>query len=456
MQKVLITYLRYDKAKDQKNGIDAYDKVYIITPESEDEKRMKSICKNIIVKKIKAEKYLYEAIDEILEKEKGNIIIPMFFEDSKSKYNIYITNKTLNKNIDPKIFRQKNLMNEFLKDIIDKKNYLLKNEKEINYNFIKNKVGDSFVIKPIDAASSVSSFRIKNEEDFKNFKKSYKKTYTHIAEEYVTGDLKSVDFYFNGEDIFVFCFAKETCFNEGLEQNKFSKQFLDLYGEYIQKYFLNHIPIRYNLDNFSFTKTEIEFLQKIKSKLKSIGYKGGIHLEYKYDKKKDKVGFIEWGARYGGRRDLIVDRVYGQGINKLMLDINLEDYSKFKKKDSLYILNTKSGNNMIIMRQLFPKRINAIKILNRKEKTATQSYKEFLVNLLKEKFGLDSLEKVIFYIKYNEAGYFLDTYKAERTYLMYGLLLNDSDFKKIIDNEYKFIELLTFSDYGYGEDIFKK
>lgn len=458
MKNILITYLSKSKLIDIYPSIVNYDKVYILTNVKNIENFSSFDNKKFIFIGVKTSNNIYKEIDKIITKEKNNNIIPLFHGESKSKFSIYTINKIQNTKIDYKIFRDKKIMNNFITDVFDKKNILIKNNEIQKYSFnkIKQILNIPFIVKPINAAASVSSFKVLNEKDFDFFIKNSQKKYDYIIEEYLTGDLKAVDFYFNGKDIFIFCLTKETCFNEYMEKNIFSEKFLSLYGEYINKYFLNHIPIVYSIDFKSLSNTEIDFLNNIKLKLQEIKYKGIIHLEYKYDTNKDIVGFIEWGARSGGSRDIFSKEIHDILTGKEILNISLSNFINFKKEKYFYVPLKKNKNiNIVKIKHFFPKHINAINIINRKPKKTTESFKEFIHNKLKEFLDID-IYRSIFFMEYLKSGYFSNSYKNNNTKLFYVFVLDDKNFKKAVENDHKLIELFTFSDYGYLSDIFSK
>lgn len=452
MKNILITYLSNKEFDEFLKTINDYDKVYIFYKNSN---KIKKENKKLILIKVEKLSSINKEIDKIIEKEKNNNIIPMFFGEGKSRYNIYTINKIQKTKINYKIFRDKKVMNNFLSNTIDKNNLLLdKNIEKYSYKDLQKTISNKFVIKPINAASSVSSFKILNSKDFDNFKNKYQKKFNYIVEEYLEGDLKSIDFYFDGKDIFIFCVVKETCFNEYIEQNKLSKNFLEIYGDYINKYFLNHIPLRYGLDIKDLSKYEVDFLNKLKIKLTEIKYKGVIHLEYKFNKETNKVGFIEWGARRGAYREYFSNGLHNIIYEAEILKISLNDFSAFKKLNNIYIPKIRNKNsNVLSIKYLFPKNINAIKVINRREKKATQSFKEFVLEILKNKLNME-VYRSVFFLDYNDAGFFLNSHSQSHTRLSITFFLDDKNFKQFKLKESDLVELFIFSDYGKMKSLF--
>jgi galactokinase len=77
------------------------------------------------------------------------------------------------------------------------------------------------------------NFKVFSEENFKKVKKKLKKKYQYIIEEYLDGNLYSVDFFCNGEDIFLLNFTREISCLEMI--NSFSDDFVEKYKDQLEE-----------------------------------------------------------------------------------------------------------------------------------------------------------------------------------------------------------------------------
>jgi hypothetical protein len=108
-----------------------------------------------------------------------------------------------------------------------------------------------------------------------------------------------MDVFMDGKSMYLLAYVREVVMIELADKKKFSTGFLSKYGEEIDKHFNFILPIAYNVDFSYLSKMELSLLEELRIKLESLQYRGVVHLEYKFDKKEKKIGFLEWGARYG-------------------------------------------------------------------------------------------------------------------------------------------------------------
>jgi len=400
-------------------------------------------CENIrdFLKKIEL---LYKDFSEY-------VILPYFNWDKNSKYAIKFYNKTFWTKVNPKIFKEKDMMTDFLWEVAEKK-FVRHTYKEImqkEYEELKEKLWNRFIIKPTNASSSVNTFKIKNKEIFENIKIKLAKSYDYIVEEYFWGELYSLDFFFDGEKMFLLVLAREVAMIELSEKEKFSKEFLEKYGEELEKHFNFILPLGYNLDISKLSQVEISFLESVRKKLKEIRYRGIIHLEYKYDKERKKLGFLEWGARYGGYRKTFMKHIYNTDSLRLPYYLLIEkDISRFTKfKGDIYKFKEKEYNlNFIRVKTNFIETKNYIKILKKSWNIFNTSFSWFLSDYYKNKFWI-SIKKIDFYVQYTKDYNFFPFYKNSNTKLDYILELNDENFSLFKKKKFKIIEEIFFHDY---------
>lgn len=61
----------------------------------------------------------------------------------------------------------------------------------------------------------------------------------------------------DGENLFMLVFAREVSMIDLIETKKFSREYLEKYGEHLEKHFNFVLPIRYNIDFSKISKTEL-------------------------------------------------------------------------------------------------------------------------------------------------------------------------------------------------------
>lgn len=379
-------------------------------------------------------------------------IIPFFSWDANSKYSIKVYNKTFWTNINPRIFKEKDVMGEFLGDI-SKKKFIKFTYKEListKYEELINRVWNEFIVKPTNASSSTNTFKINTSKTFDRIKTKLSKKYEYILEEYIWWELFSIDFFFDWEKMFLLVLAREIAMIELSDKDKFSKTFIDKYWEELSKHFNFILPLGYHLDINKLSKVELIFLEDIKNKLKKIWYRWVVHLEYKYDKKAWKLGFVEWWARYGWYRKLFMKKIYNTDHLRLQYNILIEkDFSKFTKvKWDIYKFKEKEHNlNFVRVKTNFIEKTNYIQILDKSWDVFKKSFDWFLNDYYKNKFWI-YIKKIDFFVKYNKEYNFLPFYKNSETKLDYVLELDDENFKLFKKKKFKIIEEIFFHDYN--------
>ncbi|USN58219.1 MAG: hypothetical protein H6767_08080 [Candidatus Peribacteria bacterium] len=168
--------------------------------------------------------------------------------------------------------------------------------------------------------------------------------------------------------MYLLVLAREVVMIELSDKNKFSEAFLRKYGEELQKHFNFILPLSYHIDFSKLSSTEIAFLEQIGNRLREIEYRGVIHLEYKYDPATKQIGFIEWGARYGGYRKIFIKEIYHTDILRVPYYLLVEkDTSRFKKlKGEVYCFKEKEPNlNFVRVKTNFIDTTYQAKILNK-------------------------------------------------------------------------------------------
>ncbi len=391
-------------------------------------------------------------INKIFKENPEYKILPNFGGDLYSKYSIKIFNKTFWTKVNSKIFKEKDEMTKFLWEIASKK-YLCHEIKDLvkqNYEEIKNKLGENFIIKPINAASSVNTFKIRNNEDFENIKPRLSRKYNYIMEEYIWWNLFSLDFFFDWENMFLLVLVREIAMIELSDKNKFSNDFLEKYGDELNKYFNFILPLTYPVNVSKLSITELNFLEKIRKQLHKISYRWVIHLEYKYDSKTKKNWFVEWWARYWWYRKIFIKHIYNTDTNRLAYNLLLEDnQSKFTKiKPHIYKFREKEYNvNFVRVKTNFITNINYIEILKKSWNILEGNFSNFLKDYYKSKFSI-SVKKIIFFVKYSDNYDFKPFYKDNKTNFDYILQLDDENFSIFRKKKFKIIEKVFFHNYN--------
>lgn len=379
-------------------------------------------------------------------------IIPHFTWDDNSRHAIKVYNQSFGTKIDAKIFKEKDKMQKFLWDISHKE-YLKMNYREVMYSdyaTLTAQVGNNFIIKPTNSSSSRSAFKINSAEGFEAIKLKLARWYEYIIEEYLDGELYSLDFFMTDGKIYLLTYAREIAMIELSDKKKFSKGFLEKYGEELEKHFNFMLPLAYHMDFSQLNKRELSFLEELRKKLAEIEYRGVIHLEYKYDKVRKKIWFIEWGARYGGYRSIFIKKIYNTDTLKIPHYLLIEkDASRFHAlKHNILCLKEQEHNlNFVRVKTNFTKTTNYISILKKTGGIFESSLSQFLKEYYMRVFGI-KIKNIDFFVKYSPLYNFFPFYHKQSTRLDYILELDDANFELFKKKKFQIIEKTFFHDYN--------
>lgn len=451
MKTALITYIKVLSKKeilDYKRKL-SYDHYFVFYGELKiDKEELSKFKRFTIIDCVK--KDIPKKIDDLIEKHKNTYkILPFFVGEINAKYSIKTYNKSFDAKIDSGSFMLKHKMNKYLGDeVVRKKNikYSYDEIQVLTYSQIKRKLGDNFILKPINGASSLLNFKISSAKQFKDAKGKLLKKYKYVVEEYLDGFLYSVDFFCNGKDIFLLCFAREIPFLELLEQ--LSPEYMEKYKESLQTEFLHFLPIRYTLDLSKMSQLETDFIKSIASQLIKKKYLGFIHLEYKVKRKEEKIGFIEWGARLGGRRGQFINGMHNIRVENLPKDILLEkDYSLFSQKNGLYYLKNRNiDNNYLMIYTSVLKKTYLTDILEKAPDYLNQSYGDFIKSYLWDNWKI-KVKNIEFNVATSPDGYIYPFYERNDTRFNYLMEFEEESFKIFKQKKHKILEHLVFHDY---------
>jgi len=249
--------------------------------------------------------------------------------------------------------------------------------------------------------------------------------------------------------MYLLTYAREIAMIELADKNKFSKTFLDKYGVELEKHFNFHLPIAYHLDFSQLSKMEGDLIEKLRHKLEDAGYRGVVHLEYKYDKKEKKIGFLEWGARYGGYRSIFIKEIYNTDVLRIPYYLLVEkDISRFSPlRGNIYCFKEQEHNlNFVRVKTNFVETTNYIDILKKTGNIFEVSFQKFLKDYYLQEFGI-KIKKIDFYVKYSKGFNFFPFYREQSTKLDYILELDDANFELFKRKKFKVIEKTFFHDY---------
>ncbi len=394
---------------------------------------------------------LNREINNVYEKYSEYLILPNFWGDAFSKYAIKVYNKTFGSKINAKVFKEKDVMMQFVWQVWEK-NYFRTTYKELiymSYENINRLVGKTFIVKPTNGSGSRCTFKVSSKEDFELIIPKLSRVFDYIVEEYIHGELYSVDVFLDGENMYLLTYAREVAMIELADKEKFSAKFLEKYWEEIYKHFNFILPIAYHLDFSSLSKIELWLLEELREKLTSIEYRGVIHLEYKYDKKSKKIGFLEWGARYGWYRKTFIKEIYNTDHLRIPYYLLVEkDKSRFSvlKWKILAFKEQEHNLNFVRVKTNFLDTTNYISILKKTGNIFEVSFQNFLKDYYKENFWI-KIKKIDFFVKYSKGYNFFPFYRDTTTKLDYILELDDENFELFKKKKFKIIEKTFFHDY---------
>lgn len=392
---------------------------------------------------------IYKEIDNVISQySKKYLILPHSVGDELSKYSIYIYNKIFETQVDPEIFTQKAKMNQFLEGLSDKDSQTLSFEKlrETSYIQLQKRFGDMFILKPTNAVASVLNFKVTSEESYNKAVEKCTEKYEYIIEEFMTGNLYALDFFFDGAKPFILCYTREMTFSEIMK--KLSKDYIAKYGLSIHENYMHFLPVQYTLDINKLPKIIREYLLKVSEKLKEISYRGLIHLEYKYDKKKSKIGFIEWGARNGGYRNIFLRKMHHMPSEQLPYEIiGEENYGHFKEKDGIYFLSGRDyDKNYVYMKTNPLETTNLVKILQKQPNFLNKSFESFIKEKFWDKWQI-KIESIEFMLKTDTNFNISPFYLSNDSKFVFVLEMDEENFTLFRKHKYSVIETFVFYDY---------
>jgi hypothetical protein len=426
----------------------SYNKIVLLTNKKIDSSILEN-QKRIQVIVCEDDLEIYSQIDLIYEKfSKRYLILPHGVGEDNSKFSIYIYNKSFNTTVDPEIFTEKAKMNAFLEEVSDKESMSIsyKNLMKIKYSEIQKKFGDTFIIKPTNAVASVLNFKITSEESFLKAVEKFTDKFEYIIEEYMEGNLYAIDFFFDGDKTFILCYTREMTFSEIM--GKLSKDYLKKYGLSINENYMHFLPVQYTLDINKLPTLVKEYLLKVSQKLSSINYRGLVHLEYKYDKKKSRIGFIEWGARNGGYRNNFLRQMHHMPSEQLPYEIiGEENYAHFKEKDSMYyLLGRDYDKNYVFMKTNPMEKMNLVQILRKQPNFLNKSFEEFIKEIFWDSWKI-KLGKIEFLVKTDSTFSINPFYTSNDSKFVFIFELDEENFNVFRKNKYPIIEKFVFYDY---------
>lgn len=419
-----------------------YDKIYILS----------NTCKNTYID-WKVTVVAYDDIslwlEEIYQINQGQtLLIPFFSWDRLAKYSIDVYNHTFSTNIQYARFKDKDMINDTIQSISKKKfiYYTFKELLDESYDHIVSKWLKKFIIKPQSWSSSLMTFLVENLKDFDIVKQKLSSAFNYIIEEYFEGELNSVDFYHDGENLYILAYIKESALKDLYTTHQFSDAFLNTFKKDL-KLFNFLIPVRYNESFKNITHEELTFISKIKDVLAKLPYRWYIHLEYKFDTSTNTIGFVERWARLWFKRKLFIEQVYTNhmetfNIPYLILNKKLQWFDV--SLPGVYILKENITNtNIIWMRTSFYKKTS-------KNFTTIKMFEDALSRSLREYFSTTfdvHISDIQYIIIYKEWNTFYPFYQSNDTRLDYLLFFNDKDFLVVKEHIGEIVEHLVFNDF---------
>ena len=451
MKPILLTYYKHLSLEKVQfvNRYSKYKSIVILTQNNKLSEQQANRFKKVEIIEVNSLKGVSRQITRIYKERNPKVkIFPHFEGDAKSKFAIQAYNKLYGLKINPNLFKLKNWMNNFLADVSNKvsSRYTFDQLMDISYDELCEVLGDHFILKPVNADSSILSFKITSEEDFLKVQKKIKKKYKYILEKYIYGNLYAVDFFFDGSEVFVLCHTREITFSELIEKfsTKHKQKYQHIYDDY-----LYYLPIRYNLDFNHISTLEKRFIRSIGSKLKEVGYRGFIHLEYKINRKTKDIGFIEWGARPGGKRSDFIKKMFNITTFNLPYDLLYKkDRGDFKKEKGLYFLRNRNiDNNIVGIKTTVIEKTHLLSILDKSDDYLSISYDTHIREFLKKNWKI-RVKNISYSVRCSKDKFIYPFYLRSDTAFNYYIDLDELNYKRFLKNKSKIVEHLVFHDYS--------
>lgn len=392
---------------------------------------------------------LEEGINKVYELRPDDMtLIPFFFWDVLAKNCIDIYNHEFGTQVNYSCFKDKNIINETIQSACKKRSlfFTFDQMQQRSYNDIMEQWLKKFMMKPQAWSSSLMTFLIENSDQFDAVKKELSPDFNYIIEEYFDGELNSVDFYFDGQDLYILAYVKEFSLKDLRESNVFSSKFLEKYTKDLSL-FNFFIPVRYDESFDTITQEEFNFFDKLKDILYTMKYRWFIHLEYKFNIETKRIWFVERWWRLWFKRNIFIEEAYTQEIRTFDIPalIYHKNFDYFTKtKEGIYILKEGITNtNILWMRTTFyQKTTKDFSTLS----SFTSRFSSYLKKFFSTKFSV-SIKDIKYIIKYEEENIFYPFYQSNTTRLDYLLSFHDKDFSLIKEHIGEIVECLIFNDF---------
>lgn len=430
----------------------AYDRVYILQTQSKGDEPPEEIrpSGSFRILPVKGRADIPRAIEQVIsDAGKNTMVFPFFRGDGNSKFNIRCYNKTFDTKVSARIFKDKEAMSRFLGDDLIGKKSARKSFAEVqalSYADAAALLGPSFILKPLSASSSMLNFKISNAAEWDKAKGRLKKSYGYVLEEYLLGNLYSVDLYCDGRNIFLLCLAREASIVELLE--KLSGKYLEKYQGNLTEDFLHFLPLRYTLPLDELRNFELEFIRSVTAKLIQAEYRGFLHLEFKTRRDDKKVGFIEWGARLGGYRSFFIEEMHQLSVENLPREILFDqDYSRYQWKKGFYFLkNRHPDKNFVGIKTNVLKKTHIMTILKKIPNYLKTPFGDFLKDFLWDHWRI-AVKNLTFHVSTSKDHYIYPFYERNDTRFDYILELDEDAFRRFVQRKHAIVERLVFHDY---------
>lgn len=422
MKTILIRYIISPKELDIRRLKEtSYDTIYLLYTRGVIESDSNILATKIEhLSKAEIKSKILEKGGGVIEEHINDNIVVMVDSDYYTDIAVELKNKANNTSFDHKFVVEKNAMSEFLGEALTGKKTFIKKSELLasDYSKIVDKVGQKFILKPVDGYSSVSTFAVNNKEEFKRYLELKSAEFDYLCERYLGGELYSFDFYAKDGLIYIVSYDKETPMIEYFDDKYLVENNLEEF-----KFFL---PIRYNTTPDLFNKQFLlDYFDQLASKINSVGYSGYFHMELKIDFQEQRIGFIEWGGRLGAKRSVLAKHHY---------DINVEEVPIISSESSLF---ERLSNSVYLPKKRATEKTIGLKITCREDISVDNLKKNKddvisdIIKNTKSKYGITTLEELIYIYKICNDTTIKPFYADQKQAIMPFFTVSLSDFAKI-------------------------